>query len=226
LIAWRVVDGPLSETPLIVSKTIPDEELRALQRSIRPDSIIVLEAKLCEPSPFGDARAELVRLLDAQAVPGDPDLERVLADSVAPVEFSDSVLGRLILNRLAGWFEGNVVWQGGMINLALSAAAEIDRQAAVQTAKVLLDSMLEWSQQVNNLAVSKLLSLKNECWLDEDEQEISSTEFLNRMQLKSITVYPDGSVDFWHDDGDLFWGHSILVTGSLSDGVTDASIAG
>lgn len=226
LIAWRIVNGPLRETSLIVNKLVSDEELRALQGSIRPDSIISFEAKLCESSPFGDARAELVRLLDAQAVQGDPDLERILANSIAQVEIYDPVLGRLILNRTVGWFEGQMVWLGKTINVALSADGEIEKQAAIRAAKVLLDSMLEWSQQINNLAVSELLNLKNECWLDEGDQEISSTEFLNRMQLTSLTVYSDGSFEFWHDDGELFWGHSILVSGSLSKGVTNASIAG
>jgi hypothetical protein len=226
LIAWRVVDGPLREIPLIVNKSVSDEELRALQASIRSDSLISFEAKLCEASPFGDARAELVRLLDAQAMQRDPDLERVLTNSVAPVEISDPVLGKLILNRPVGTFEGKVVWLGDMIDVALSADSEIDKQAVVRAAKFLLDSMLEWSQRVNDLAVSKLLELKNESWLDEGEQEISSTEFLSRMRLTSLAVYSDGSFEFWHDDGELFWGHSILVSGSLSNGVTDATIAG
>jgi hypothetical protein len=46
------------------------------------------------------------------------------------------------------------------------------------------------------------------------------------MRLKSVTVYPDGSFDFWHDDGDLFWGHSIQVSGDLLDGPTHADIPG
>lgn len=226
LIAWRVANGPLRESSLIVSKAVSDEELRALQGAVRPDSLIFFEAKLCELSPFGDARAQLVRLLDAQTVQRDPDSERILAKSITPVEISDPILGRLILNRPLGWFEGQVMWLGKTIKVALSADGELDKQTAIAAAKVLLDSMLEWTQQINNLALTELLSLKNESWLDGDEQEIGNTEFLNRMQLTEMTVYPDGSFEFWHDDGELFWGHSILISGSLAKGVTDASIAG
>jgi hypothetical protein len=46
------------------------------------------------------------------------------------------------------------------------------------------------------------------------------------LKLESITVYPDDSFEFWHNDGDLFWGHSILVSGSLSEGPTDAEVPG
>jgi hypothetical protein len=46
------------------------------------------------------------------------------------------------------------------------------------------------------------------------------------MTLESITVTPDGSFDFWHNDGDLFYGHSIQVSGNLSQGPTHADIPG
>ncbi|HEX8479116.1 MAG TPA: DUF2262 domain-containing protein [Telluria sp.] len=226
LMAWRVGNGSIRETPLIVSKSVSDDELHVLQRAIQPDSIISFEAKLCESSPFGDARAELVQLLDAQAGAIDPVLERILANSIAPVEISDPVFGRLILNRRVGWFEGQVKWLGKTIDVALSAEGENDIRAAIQSAHAFLDSMLEWSQKINNLAVAELLDLKNECWLDEGEQDISKAEFLERMQPASFTVYPDGSFEFWHDDGELFWGHSILISGSLFNGVGNASIAG
>jgi hypothetical protein len=226
LIAWHVANGPIMETSLIVSKSVSEEELQALQHSIRSDSIISFEAKLCELSPFGDARAELVQLLNPQAVARDPLLERILENSIAPVEISDPLLGRLIFNRRVGWFEGQVKWLGKTIDVALSANGGHDTHAAIQSAHVFLDSMLEWSQKISNLAVAKLLNLKNECWLDEGEQNVSSAEFLNRMQPASFTVYPDGSFEFWHDDGELFWGHSILISGSLSNGVTNASIVG
>jgi hypothetical protein len=46
------------------------------------------------------------------------------------------------------------------------------------------------------------------------------------MKLESITVHPDGRFEFWFDDGDLFWGHSIAVRGSLAEGPTEASVEG
>ena len=40
------------------------------------------------------------------------------------------------------------------------------------------------------------------------------------MTLESIAVYPDGKLEFWFDDGDLFFGHWMSVSGNLSDGPT------
>ena len=46
------------------------------------------------------------------------------------------------------------------------------------------------------------------------------------MRLTSINTYPEGGFEFWHDDGDLFWGHYIQVSGSLDEGLTSADIPG
>ena len=46
------------------------------------------------------------------------------------------------------------------------------------------------------------------------------------MTIESVTVYSDGEFEFWHSDGDLFWGHSIQVSGNLSDGLTDIDTPG
>jgi hypothetical protein len=55
---------------------------------------------------------------------------------------------------------------------------------------------------------------------------LTAGEFKKRMALDSITVVPDGSFEFWHNDGDLFWGHLIQIRGNVTEGPTDASIAG
>ena len=89
-----------------------------------------------------------------------------------------------------------------------------------------MEAMEQWASKVNDYAAGQLLELKNDNWLDEDESAISREDFLGRMQLNSITVHPEGEFEFWHDDGDLFWGHSILVSGSFTDGITHADIAG
>lgn len=47
------------------------------------------------------------------------------------------------------------------------------------------------------------------------EKPLTAAQFLKRMKLQSVNADPDGSFAFWHDDGDLFWGHSIQVTGNL-----------
>jgi hypothetical protein len=96
----------------------------------------------------------------------------------------------------------------------------------LEAARRLFAEQAEWHRRVREYAVDRLLPLKNDSWLDEDDEEMSAAEFLSRMRLTSISVDETGDLTFWHDDGDLFWGHAIQVSGSLSNGLTDADIPG
>ena len=49
---------------------------------------------------------------------------------------------------------------------------------------------------------------------------------MERMELESIEVRADGSFQFWFGDGDLFYGHSIWVSGDLENGPNDAAMEG
>jgi hypothetical protein len=46
------------------------------------------------------------------------------------------------------------------------------------------------------------------------------------MKLESVTVWPGGLFEFSHQDGDLFWGHWIEISGDLVKGLRCASISG
>lgn len=46
------------------------------------------------------------------------------------------------------------------------------------------------------------------------------------MKLESISIQPNGEFEFWHNDGDLFYGHSIQISGSLEKGLTHSDIPG
>jgi hypothetical protein len=55
---------------------------------------------------------------------------------------------------------------------------------------------------------------------------VTPVDFQKQMKLQSINVAGDGRFEFWHHDGDLFWGHAIQISGTLKDGLTDADIPG
>jgi hypothetical protein len=223
LIAWRIPGAPVQRSKLVVSKAVSAEELGTLQDSISHDSLIAFHGILCENSPFGDARAQFVCLLDQ---PVDEALELVLSQYQEPVEIRDPFIGKLVLNKSVDWFEGKVTWLGKEVDIAISVDEKGTASDSIQTAQALLTSMEGWASKVRDYAVAELLEVKNENWLEEEECPLSRDEFISRMQLTSITVFPGGVFEFWHDDGDLFWGHSIHVSGTLSEGITNVDIAG
>ena len=49
---------------------------------------------------------------------------------------------------------------------------------------------------------------------------------MERMELDAVQISAGGSFEFWFNDGDLFWGHAIHVTGALDKGPESAQMEG
>jgi hypothetical protein len=75
-------------------------------------------------------------------------------------------------------------------------------------------------------AARKLTKLKNDSWLQENEQSIDEKMFAEHLSLTTIEVNPNHTYSFWYNDGDLFWGHSIIVNFSKSGNPENAEMFG
>lgn len=159
---------------------------------------------------------------------GKPDKVLVeLADRLrTPIVVSAGRFGDITLNPTIGWFEGKAKWNRRMIELRFEKDETDGIDGAIKTAETLWEDQAAWKRRVDDFAVEKLLPLKNESWLDEDEAELSPANFKAKMKLQSISFAENGRFEFWHEDGNLFWGHSIQITGNLKEGLTDADIPG
>ena len=122
----------------------------------------------------------------------------------------DEVLGRFTLDRRVNWFEADVDWLGQTVRLSFDWDEDEAMEDSLRTAKALMADQEEWNRRVLARASEDLLELKNDSWLEEE----------------SIEVRPDGEFCFWFEDGDLFWGHSITVEGTLEGGPEQADIQG
>ena len=75
-------------------------------------------------------------------------------------------------------------------------------------------------------AAENLLELKNEAWIDEEEEPVTAEQFMQLMTLEGFSCESDGTVIFYFEDGDLFWGHCIEVRMDASDCFDYAEISG
>lgn len=85
--------------------------------------------------------------------------------------------------------------------------------------------IIDFIEKAKDYAAKKLLKLKNDLWLEDDEKELSKKEFKTRMEFTSLYVFRE-SANFYFDDGDLFWGHTIEVNVNKNLEFTDANIVG
>lgn len=155
--------------------------------------------------------------------PDAEDLQPLAEELKKPVRISTSLFGDVVLDPSVGWFVGNAIWRGTDVDVFVDPDETGSITDAIEIAEGLWKKQPEWTRRIEDYAVEKLLALKNEAWLEEEESSVSAGEFKNRMTLESITVSSEG-FEFCYDDGDLFWGHQIAVAGTLDEGPTDADI--
>ncbi len=216
LTAWMEEDSPDIQRGEFVLSTIGDEQLLEVLRQRTPrDFIIKFRGRVSE-----DGRRLL--LLDLPEPGFDPDLKAILEEQKKPVSFWEEGLGTFTLNRQVNWFETELDWLGTEISLVFDQ--DESRADCVMNAKTLLAGAAEWDRRVREYAAGELTGLAND-WA-EGEEEITEEQFMERMELESVEIREDGSFEFWFADGDMFYGHSIHVTGDLENGPDWAQMEG
>jgi hypothetical protein len=224
LAAWRYDGSPVQTRELLVRKNMSESELDSLRETICGHDLIHVRARVAEENILGKPQALLVELVGK--IGSDPDLTLALERLREPVTFEDARFGVFTLDRRLDWFAAKTNWGTTAVNLALDVDDISAPEPALVHVRALWGAQAKWNSRIVGYAVGTLLGLKNESWLYDDEKPVSAGEFKRRMTLESITVRPDGSFDFWFDDGDLFLGHSILVRGNMTEGPTGSDIPG
>lgn len=223
--AWRVNGAAMQTSMLTVRKQATQDELRALMKKFAAYSVMRIRARVVIDASAGTADAELLEILRKTK---DDELQQFARKLQEPVTIDDKRFGRFTLERRANWYSTrrNLSWGRHKIELTIDAIEPDDWKKAIDVANSLFDEQSEWKQRIEDFAVAKLLPLKNDNWLSDDEVEVTARQFVSRMALESITIRPDGTFEFWHNDGDLFWGHSIQISGDIKSGPTQADIPG
>ena len=159
-----------------------------------------------------------------------PALEEVLAEYRRPVVLNDEELGELSLDKDLDMFEGGISWRGEDIDISLEvdSSSEDTWTAAVAAMKQMMTDQDRWDRDMRAFAARELTELACE-WresADEEVPEITEESFAQRLDLTSIAMDPDGSFSAYFEDDDMFFGHCVVVYGSLTDGVASAVMAG
>ncbi|ELZ08397.1 hypothetical protein C479_13698 [Halovivax asiaticus JCM 14624] len=113
-------------------------------------------------------------------------------------------------------------WNSNEVELILPRSETSDGLSGLAVAKELWDDQSLWTKKIQEYAIDELLELKNVAWTESDEDTVTAEEFKHRMELKTVSIERDDGFTFWHYDNDLFFGHRIKVSGSLSAGITRA----
>ena len=221
LTAWKEEGGPIHQENTVLVALADDKVLPYLRRLAPRDAIIQARVR----QGLEDDRFLLVGMPSPVM---DQELKAILDEQKKPVTFWESGLGTFTLNRSVGWFELEADWLDQPVRLEFDQ--DENRADCLLHLHTLMDHQQEWDHRIRSFAADKLLELANQWAQEEGEeespQEVTQEDFMSRMELDAVQVYEDGAFDFWFNDGDLFWGHSIHVTGSLESGPEGAQMEG
>lgn len=217
LTAWMEEDSPDIHQGEFRLTTVGDDQLlEILRQRVRPDFIIKFRGRVSEDG-------QRLLLLDLPEPGFDPDLKAILEEQKKPVTFWEEGLGTFTLDRRVDWFETSIDWLGSPISLTFDK--DEDRAETLRRAKDLLAAAPDWDRRVREYAAADLLDCAND-WAEGEEEPITRESFMERMELESIEIRADGSFEFWFADGDMFYGHSIHVSGDLEHGPDRADMEG
>lgn len=221
LIAWRRKSGPIEECTLTVTRSMSKSDLDALKKRIGSHRTIRMRvrvsAKLTESNEFADFVS-----FDGKAA----DRELAASSKKNAIVIKDPALGTFKFDKAQKQFESRAPWMGQRVDLTISILGVTDFEPVLRTAREFWKAQESWQKRIQDYAIKKLLPLKNRSWLDEDEEPVTAAQFKKCMKLYAIGLYSDGSFDFWHKDGGLFDGHSIMIAGTLKRGPNEADIPG
>ena len=194
---------------------------------------VTARKKIPQELPEGMSASAQNRLLVVEVLeenPPCPVLDEVLAEYRRPVVLKDEELGELSLDKDLDTFEGGVSWRGEDIDISLEvdSSSEDTWTAAVVAMKQMMTDQDRWDRDMRAFAARELTELACD-WresADEEVPEITEESFAQRIELTSIAMDPDGSFSAYFDDDDMFFGHCVVVYGTLEDGVSSAVMAG
>jgi hypothetical protein len=208
--AWRVGQGPLRAEPLTILRGIPRSADFAFE--VPAATLLAMRVWLSESS----RRAVLIEGLPDP--PADVAFQAEIDRLVTPPAFDHPDLGRLTFDPSVRLLMGQAVWNGRRVEVSVEASSRDLRGPALSRAEAV------WAQQ--SRIASEVTAFVIASTLAELEDETSPESISRLIALKYLKFRDDGIVEFWHDDGELFGGHSIVVRWRVGEPAYDYEIAG
>ena len=127
------------------------------------------------------------------------------------MSIEDEVLGTLKLNRDFGLLDGEILWNGEKVSLALEI--DLDDEETWDTARSIAHKVMadreSRDRSMREFAAKKLTELANEWQADDDEKEnadpITEEAFAQRITLSELSLTYEGDFTAYFDDDDMFW---------------------
>jgi hypothetical protein len=97
-------------------------------------------------------------------------------------------------------------------------------QAMLDFTNKFLEWLVENDLEIKKYAAKKMLKNKNKNWLEAKEKPLTEQNFINRLELSSLSINRDKSSNIFYDADDMFTDHAVIIEASKNFKLTDASL--
>ena len=189
-------------------------------------NLIELERKIEFPFNFSEEQAEKEFLSLVNEKYADP--EPVKEEATRP-DIVSKVLGVLKYDKGMRYYERK--YQKGKVSFRITIEGTTDKklEKVIQFAETQLKN--RFYSDVLLAMEPKMIRLKNTTWVEEDEKgkkerPITPAQFRKRISIECISFYENCSSEIACDDGDIFFGHIILIDVDKNGRFKRANLAG
>lgn len=158
----------------------------------------------------------------------EPRLREILEEYKKPVFIETANGDNLELDRSMGMYGGNIKWRDTDIDVSLSVDDGGETcEGALEAFNVIMSNPASWERKAKLYAAMEMTENAND-WQESQEgyTPITETDFAKRITLGCISISEDGDLEFWFDDDEMFFGHSIVVYGNTEEGFNQAEMVG
>lgn len=156
----------------------------------------------------------------------ESSLAEEAAELIKPIIVKTELFGELTFDKSIEFYKGKSVFCGKEVNLDFDYKNEDDLQRGLKTAAQLWEVQAEWKEKAEQMLVTEFLPTKNDSWLEEDEEEMTEAQFKAAINLETISFAEDEDISMWYSDGEIFWDHTLVASGTMSIGIEDVSMMG
>lgn len=220
---WLMPDGKHRNGDLRIGRTAKKPEIDAWFGRLPANSVVRLLVVDDRKAADGGERYKLVSVL---GIGDDVILNGIASELAEVVTFEDNVFGTFTLDRRLDQFCAEVGADGERIHVSVTSSNDMPDMDELALLKSFWADWQRWDLRLREFAAEELINLKQGEWLEEEEAPPTKFDFASRMKPQDIEVDREGEFIVYYDDGDLFFGHSIVVDGTLADGPAEASILG
>ncbi|WP_044976493.1 DUF2262 domain-containing protein [Ruminococcus sp. HUN007] len=216
------------------------EEQRILYENSKKDRCLFQKNKIyrikayppvsCPDRPFFNNEAHMQGMYVTEILSDDEQneyLQNLLDIWYNPVTIHSEELGDMVLDKELMWYCTKKDWRRKPIDISLKIHDENeDVSAGLAILEQFWKKKSAWDKKLRSFAANQLLELAND-WLDDDDaEEWTEESFAKALENSALTMNTDGRFEMWYNDGDIFLGHSIVVSGNVKDGAKGAKMVG